>query len=183
MQSLQIKGRIHGAWMHHNIWHLNMEIAVNTLDNGTGTQPATTHDDHSVTLKVLESGALPGWTGNTANSEQNAHCLLYLVALNPPKIRSSQARRLRLKDSLAGKQASFNAGTLARDPHFWDYLQQINLTAYDAEIDARRARHFINRVCGVNSRLDLDRYEAISQRFYNLIERPFLDWLLASNKD
>jgi len=158
-----------------------LEISVSTPANRNGNQLTKTHDDHSVTLKVLESGELPGWTGNAANSEQNAHCLLYLVALNPPKIRSTRARRLRLKDSLTGRQASFNAGILARDAHFWDYLQQINLTAYDAEIDARRARHFINRVCGVHSRLDLDRYEAVSQRFYNLIERPFLDWLLASD--
>jgi len=158
-----------------------MERTVNPQANRTQAQRETKHDDHSVTLKVLESGALPGWTGNAANSEQNAHCLLYLVALDPPKIRSSRARRLRLKDSLCGRQASLNAGILARDAHFWDYLQQINLTAYDAEIDARRARHFINRVCGVHSRHDLDRYEAVSQRFYNLIERPFLDWLLASD--
>ncbi len=156
---------------------------MSTPANRTGNQLSTTHDDHSITLKVLDSGALPSWTGHAANSEQNAHCLLYLVALTPPKISSSRARRLRLKDSLTGRQASLNAGILARDAHFWDYLQQINLTAYDAEIDTRRARHFINRVCGVNSRLDLDRYEAISQRFYNLIERPFLDWLLASNND
>jgi hypothetical protein len=154
---------------------------VSTLANRTGNQLATPRDDHGVTLKVLDSGELPGWTGNAANKESNAHCLLYLVALNPPKIRSTRARKLRLKDSLAGRRASLNAGILARDAHFWDYLQQINLTAYDAEIDARRARHFINRVCGVNSRLDLDRYEAVSQRFYNLIERPFLDWLLASD--
>ena len=156
---------------------------VDTLADRTENQLTTAHDDHSVTLKVFDSGALPGWTGNAANSEQNAHCLLYLVALNPPKIRSTRARRLRLKDSLAGRQASLNAGILARDAHFWDYLQQINLTAYEAEIDARRARHFINRVCGVNSRLDLDRYEAYSQRFYNLIEQPFLDWLLANDTD
>ncbi len=153
---------------------------MSTLANRTGNQLATDQDNHSVTLKLLDSGALPGWTGDAANTEQNARCLLYLVALNPPKIRSSRARRLRLKDSLAGRQASLNAGVLARDAHFWDYLQQINLTAYDAEIDASRARHFINRVCGVSSRHDLDRHESASQRFYKLIEAPFLDWLLAS---
>ena len=161
----------------------HLEIIVNSLTNRISIQLTTTHDDHSVTLKVLDSGALPSGTGNAANSEQNARCLLYTVTLDRPKIRSTRERRLRLKDSLSGRQASLNAGTLARDAHFWDYLQQINLTAYDAEIDARRARHFINRVCGVNSRLDLDRHEAISQRFYNLIEQPFLAWLLASDHD
>jgi hypothetical protein len=163
---------------------LTAEIIVSTLADMTVNRLTTNHDDdHGVTLKVLDSDELAGWTGSAANNEQNAHCLLYLVALGPPKILSTRARRLRLKNSLDGRKASLNASILARDAHFWDYLQQINLTAYDAEIDACRARHFINRVCGVNSRLDLDRYEAVSQRFYNLIERPFLDWLLAGDDD
>ena len=144
---------------------------------------ATTEDNQRITLKLLNNGAMPDWAGSAANSEAKAHCLLYLVPLTSPKIRSSQTRRLRLQDSLAGGRASCNAGLLARDPHFWDYLQQINLTAYDAEIDTRRARHFINRACVVNSRYDLDRDETTSQCFYNLIEQPFLDWLSASYND
>jgi len=109
--------------------------------------------------------------------EYNSHCLLHLVALTGPGIRSTQARRLRLKDSLAGGRASRNARILSKDPHFWDYLQQINLTAYDAEIDARRAQHFINRACAVSGRHELDHHHEAAQRFFNLIERPFLEWL------
>ena len=126
---------------------------------------ATTEDNQRITLKLLNNGAMPDWAGSAANSEAKAHCLLYLVPLTSPKIRSSQTRRLRLQDSLAGGRASCNAGLLARDPHFWDYLQQIN------------------RACVVNSRYDLDRDETTSQCFYNLIEQPFLDWLSASYND
>ncbi len=156
-----------------------MKASVSIIRNPSGTPDGS----QRITLKLLNSGALPDWASSAANCESKAHCLLYLVPLTAPKIRSSQTRRLRLKDNLAGGKASCNAGLLARDPHFWDYLQQINLTAYDAEIDTRRARHFINRACVVSSRHDLDRDEAASQRFYNLIEQPFLDWLSASYAD
>lgn len=144
------------------------------------TTPATDRIS-KVSLSIVDSKALPHWTTSAANTPQNAHCLLYLVALDRPRIRSNQARRLRLKDSLAGGVASRNAGILARDAHFWDYLQQINLTAYDAEIDERRARHFINRVCAINSRYQFDRENNAARRFFTLIEQPFLDWLKASD--
>ena len=84
---------------------------------------------------------------------------------------------------LLGGSASHNAAILAKDPHFWDYLQQINLTSYDAEIDARRARHFINQVCGVSGRHALDHETGIAQRFYTFVQQPFLDWLLSEAPD
>jgi hypothetical protein len=103
--------------------------------------------------------------------------------MEPPRIRSNLARRTRLRDSLAGGNASHNASTLARDPHFWDYLQQINLMAYDAEIGSRRARQFINRACGVSGRYDLERCPDAALRFFTLVEEPFLDWLLHGDGD
>jgi hypothetical protein len=110
---------------------------------------------------------------------QNAHCLVYLVPLKRSKVRSTPERRLHLRDSLVGGSASHNAAVLAKDPHFWDYLQQINLTSYEAEIDAGRARHFINQVCGVSGRHALDHEPGIAQRYYTFVQQPFLDWLLS----
>jgi len=128
----------------------------------------------TITLRVVtESASAP----QTVSDRQ--HTLMYLVPLERPSNPSTRARRLRLKDSLAGESASHKAGILARDTNFWDYLQQISLTAYDAEIDSRRARHFINRVCGVSGRHELDRLTAATERFFALIEQPFLKWLLA----
>ena len=151
------------------------------------TETAATGPEYagdSVTLRVVNTTMLSDWVRPTGPPPvANNHCLLYLVPLQGPRIRSTLARRLRLRDSLAGGNASHNAGTLAKDPHFWDYLQQINLTAYDAEIGARRARYFINRVCGVNSRYELDRHAEAEQRFFSLIEQPFLDWLCAGDSD
>ncbi len=144
---------------------------------------ATPPDDKgTITLRVVGKRTVSYLcrSGSIAGEDDN-HCLLHLVALTRPKIRSTHARRLRLKDSLAGGNASRNACILSRDPHFWDYLQQINLTAYDAEIDARRAKYFINRVCAVNGRYELDRHNDSAQRFFSLIERPFLEWLRAAD--
>jgi hypothetical protein len=139
--------------------------------------------DSAVSLRLVNSDALTLWEGAPAISTANPHCLLYLVALERPRIRSNRARRLRLRDSLAGGDASRNASILARDPHFWDYLQQINLMAYDAEIGSRRARQFINRACGVNGRYELERCPDAAMRFFTLVEEPFLGWLLAIDGD
>ena len=136
-----------------------------------------------VSLRLVNGDTLTEWTDGPSHAGASPHCLLYLVALQRPQIRSDLARRLRLRDSLAGGNASRNASILARDPHFWDYLQQINLIAYDAEIGTRRARQFINRVCGVNGRYDLERCPDAALRFFALVEEPFLDWLLLADCD
>ena len=137
--------------------------------------------DDSVSLRIVTSADRAA--GENADPQMLAgrqrHCLLCLVPLGSPRVRSSRARRLRLKDSLAGNSPAQSACILAREPLFWDYLQQFNLIAYDAEIDCRRARHFINRVCNVNGRHELNRQVVAGQRFFELIERPFLAWLLA----
>lgn len=109
----------------------------------------------------------------------DGQCLVCLLPLKPSRVRSSPERRLQLRNSLVDGGASHNAAMLAKNPHFWDYLQQIDLTCYEAEIDARRARHFINRVCGVNGRHELDQEPGTAQRFYTFVQQPFLDWLLS----
>ena len=140
--------------------------------------PEPVSEDTSLTLQVIDGKSLKGWTPpESASENRSGSCLVCVVALENPRIRSSLARKIRLKDSLASGSASHNAGILAKDAHFWDSLQQITLTAYDAEIDSSRARLFINRACGVEGRHHLDRDAATSQRFFTLIQQPFLNWL------
>lgn len=103
--------------------------------------------------------------------------LCYLLPVAAPGVRLTPTQRLRLKEDLSGGAASHNANILAKDPQFWNYLQEINLIAFEDEIDARRARQFINRVCGVTGRHALDRDPCAGQRFFRLVERPFLAWL------
>jgi len=151
---------------------------MNHPAHSTFSGAATPGNRGTITLRVIDRRTVPYLChSGSANVEDYRHCLLHLVELTRPKIHSTQARRLRLRDRLAGGEASRNARILSRDPHFWDYLQQINLTAYEAEIDACRARHFINRACAVSGRHELDHDTASAQRFFNLIERPFLEWL------
>jgi len=137
----------------------------------------------AVSLRLVKGDTCRALTDAPGAGSAGTHCLLCVIAMEPPRIRSNLARRLRLRESLAGGSASHNASTLARDPHFWDYLQQINLMAYDAEIGSRRARQFINRACGVSGRYDLERCPDAALRFFTLVEEPFLDWLLAADGD
>ena len=150
---------------------------------GTPHDEVSTHHS-AVSLRLVKGDACTAWADAPGSaSAASPHCLLCLIAMEPPRIRSNLARRTRLRDSLAGGNASHNASTLARDPHFWDYLQQINLMAYDAEIGSRRARQFINRACGVSGRYDLERCPDAALRFFTLVEEPFLDWLLHGDGD
>jgi len=122
-----------------------------------------------------------GCAGSNAlpHGARHNQCLVYLVPMSPTKVRSTAERRRHLRDSLLTGSARHNAAVLAKDPHFWDYLQQINLAAYDGEVDAHRARHFINKVCGVTGRHALANEAAPTQRFYAFVQQPFLDWLLS----
>lgn len=139
------------------------------------SEDGPTRSHHLYLIPDLSNWAPPR-EPQTATGE--SPCLVYLVPLDPPKVRSTPERRLHLRDTLAAGSASHNASILAKDPHFWDYLQQINLTAYEAEIDAHRARHFINRLCGVSGRHQLDQEPAMAQRFFQIVQQPFLHWLL-----
>jgi len=163
------------------IARLSLEVAVNQTAGKelriSGTRGAAQTD--SLTLRVIDGSKLQavGSAGPAKYGEN--HFLLSVLPLESATTGSTLARRLRLKDSLAGGAASRKAGILAKDPHFWNYLHQINLAAYDAEIDARRARHFINRACNVCGRHELDREAGAAQRFFRLVEQPFLTWLFA----
>jgi len=160
---------------------LSLEVAVNQRVSKelrmTGTHGAVQTD--SLTLRVIDGSTLHAAGSARPTQYGGNHFLLSVLPLESARTRSTLARRLRLKDSLAGGAASRKAGILAKDPHFWNYLHQINLAAYDAEIDARRARHFINRACNVCGRHELDRQTGAAQRFFTLIEQPFLTWLFA----
>lgn len=128
----------------------------------------------TVSLQMVDTAT--GKSGGTETGGASRH--IYTVALQPPHRGSSPERRLRLRNNLSGGDASTNAGILARDPHFWYYLHQINLIAYEDEIDTRRARQFINRACGVSGRHEFEHCADAALRFFTVIEEPFLDWLL-----
>jgi hypothetical protein len=150
------------------------KFSITGITSATGTQ--------ALTLEVVDSRTVDDHPELPVEAANNtALRLLCQVLLERPRVRSNSERRRQLRDSLIGGEASRNAGVLARDPHFWDFLQQINLMAYEGEVDTRRSRHFINRVCGVNGRYDFEHSSDAALRYFTLIEQPFLDWLLAAD--
>ena len=152
--------------------------------DGMGATPEDIAFDHlEAVIGDRKANPRPGSYACQLLDAGQPHCLLCLVALERPRIRSTTQRRWRLRDRLNGGDASRNAGILARDPHFWDYLQQINLMAYEDEIDTDRARQFINRACRVSGRHEFERSSDAALRFFSLIEEPFLAWLLATDHD
>lgn len=154
-----------------------------TVQQLRSSRAPATDGEHTLSLQVIEAGELASRPANRSDAADNPHCLLCLVTLERPRIRSTMQRRCRLRDRLGGGDASRNAGILARDPHFWDYLQQINLMAYEDEIDTDRARQFINRACGISGRHEFERCTDAALRFFTLIEEPFLAWLQAADHD
>ena len=156
------------------------------MNQHTRSSPAINRDTavtgSDVTLRIVtEHRAAHAGNDQVVVYGVEKKCLLCLVPLDQKPQRYPLGRRLRLKDSLAGGSARRNAGILARDPGFWDYLQLISLTAFEEEIDTRRARHFINRICGVRGRHELERIDTAAERFFRLIEMPFLEWLFADH--
>ena len=154
-----------------------------TVQQLRSSRAPATEGEHTVSLQVIDAGELASPAADGPGAAGNPHCLLCLVALERPRIRSTTHRRWRLRDRLSGGDASRNASILARDPHFWDYLQQINLMAYEDEIDTDRARQFINRACRVSGRHEFEHCNDAALRFFTLIEEPFLAWLLAADHD
>ena len=154
-----------------------------TVQQRRTSRAAATEGEHTLSLQVIDAGELASHPADASGTAGNPHCLLCLVALERPRIRSTTHRRWRLRDRLNGGDASRNASILARDPHFWDYLQQINLMAYEDEIDTDRARQFINRACRVSGRHEFEHCNDAAMRFFTLIEEPFLAWLLAADHD
>jgi hypothetical protein len=131
----------------------------------------------TVSLQLIENSNASTTVTEQGSPDQRPQ-RVYMVTLQPPRNGSGTDRRLRLRHNLSGGDASANASILARDPHFWEYLHQINLMAYDDEIDTRRSRHFINRACGVSGRHEFEHCPDAALRYFALIEEPFLDWLL-----
>ena len=74
---------------------------------------------------------------------------------------------------------SRNALTLARDPDFWRYLENIGLAAVSGEVEESHSKQYIYRTCAVASPHELDRDSAAARLYRSQIIRPFLAWIQA----
>jgi hypothetical protein len=103
--------------------------------------------------------------------------LLNLHKINEHCRRINPVRRERLENALKAQPLSRSASTLSRDPDFWLYLEQIDFAAVEGEVDAFRAQQYINKVCNIRCRRELDRNSEVAEQYQNIIIKPFLSWL------
>jgi len=132
-------------------------------------------NENEITLKFtdrisMESFKLAAMNSLIAESHQ------YAPFTKPPK-NSDQYHRQNLEDELYQHRTSRRAAILCRNPLYWRYLEEIVTDVLEERIDEVRAREYINKLCSINHRRELDLNRIIEERFHRLIENPFLAWL------
>lgn len=139
----------------------------------------TTGSGCTLTLRVPDAesvGILRAAFARHAN-DPDPHYLLHLLKLNERCRRIDPVRRERLENALKAQPLSRSASTLSRDPDFWRYLEKIEFAAVDGEVNAFRAQQYINKVCNVGCRRELDQNSEAAEQYQNIIIKPFLSWL------
>lgn len=86
-------------------------------------------------------------------------------------------RRHNLENELYNQNVSRRATILCRTALFWQYLEEVVSTVLEEDIDEMRSKQYIYRLCGINSRRDLDFNQTAEERFHKMVEDPFLAWL------
>ena len=86
-------------------------------------------------------------------------------------------RRQNLEDELYQQPTSRRAAILCRNPLYWRYLEDLLSIVIDESVDEMRAREYINAVCAIVHRRELDFNPVAKELFHQQIENPFLVWL------
>lgn len=139
----------------------------------------TTGSSCTLTLRVPDAesvGILRAAFARHAN-DADPRYLLNLHKINEHCRRINPVRRERLENALKAQPLSRSASTLSRDPDFWLYLEQIDFAAVEGEVDAFRAQQYINKVCNIRCRRELDQNSEAAEQYQNIIIKPFLSWL------
>lgn len=103
--------------------------------------------------------------------------LLHLLKINEHCRRIDPVRRERLENALKAQPLSRSASTLCCDPDFWRYLEKMDFAGVDGEMNAFRAQQYINKVCSIRCRRELDRNSEAAEQYQNIIINSFLSWL------
>jgi hypothetical protein len=135
----------------------------------------------TLTLRVADADSLGMLKERFAETSAGArqHFLLYLLKMEEPGVNIDPVRRRHLEKTLQLEPLSRNALTLARDPDFWCYLENIGLAAVSGEVEEAHAKQYIYRTCAVASPHELDRDSAAARLYRSQIIRPFLAWIQA----
>lgn len=135
----------------------------------------------TLTLRVADADSLGMLRERLAAASAGAqqHYLLHLLTMEERGVSIDPVRRRHLEKTLQLEPLSRNALTLARDPDFWRYLENIGLAAVSGEVEEAHAKHYIYRTCAVASPHELDRDSAAARLYRSQIIRPFLAWIQA----
>ncbi len=139
----------------------------------------TTGSSCTLTLRVPDAesvGILRAAFARHAN-DADPRYLLHLLKINGHCRRINPVRRERLENALKAQPLSRSASTLSRDPDFWRYLENIDFAAVEGEVDPFRAQQYINKVCNIRCRRELDQNSEAAEQYQNIIIKPFLSWL------
>ena len=139
----------------------------------------TTGSGCTLTLRVPDAesvGILRAAFARHANDADPRYSL-HLLKINEHCRRINPVRRERLENALKAQPLSRSASTLSRDPDFWRYLEKIAFAAVEGEVDPFRAQQYINKVCNIRCRRELDQNSEAAEQYQNIIIKPFLSWL------
>ncbi len=139
----------------------------------------TTDSGCTLTLRVPDAesvGMLRAAFARQAN-DADPRYLLHLLKMGEHPKYINPVRLERLENALEAQPLSRSASTLCRDPDFWRYLEKIDFTAVEGEVDAFRAQQYINKVCSIRCRRELDRNSEAAEQYQSIIIKPFLSWL------
>ncbi len=153
-----------------NALALQCQVELSDADESDGREC-------TLTLRVHDPETVGRLKKTLEHDARQPQYLLHLLKMDQGRADIDPVRRRRLEDRLKIEPLSRNALTLARDPDFWRYLEQIDLAAVDGEIDEVHAKQYIYRTCAVTSPHMLDRDSAAASLYRSLIIRPFLAWL------
>jgi hypothetical protein len=139
----------------------------------------TTGSGCTLTLRVPDAESVSLLRAAFARhaNDPDPRYLLHLLKMNEHCRRINPVRRERLENALKAQPLSRSAATLCRDPDFWRYLENIDFAAVEGEVDPFRAQQYINKVCNIRCRRELDRDSEAAEQYQNIIIKSFLSWL------
>lgn len=134
----------------------------------------------TVTLNLDDAGPLTELLTSCKekrNTLNKPRFMLYLVGLNESQVHLEGERVARIQRGLEVTPLSKRISFLSRDPAFWSYLDSVDFLAGYHHIDENAAKQYINWICRIESRRQLDQSEEAARRYLGLVEKPFTKWL------
>lgn len=132
-------------------------------------------DGDTVTLRLSDVDSLRSLRSALARSTGGRY-VLHLHKIDEQRPALDETRRRHLEEVLQARPLSEGVTRLLREPAFWSFLEEMDFATVDGEVDARHARNYVYRVCGVECARELDDPHT-AERYDALVITPFRSWL------